>query len=208
MEISRRTAGLGLLVYGLGTAGAFMSVGAPGGSYDDGTVTTYLSSGHWALAMVLAYVGAFASLGPIVWAARMRHELRSGGDLLWGLSLAAAAAGVVGWFMVGGMSVSFAEGGAPVSTLPHSVVYLVSEMSNLVAVCASAFFVGVAAIVFAARAELPGWLRIATYVAGACGILAAGWFTLFLFWLWTIGFGAWTMLRQPADRVEPVLAGR
>ena len=208
MEISRRTAGLGLLVYGLGTAGAFMSVGAPGGSYDDGTVTTYLSSGHWALAMVLAYVGAFASLGPIVWAARMRHELRSGGDLLWGLSLAAAAAGVVGWFMVGGMSVSFAEGGAPVSTLPHSVVYLVSEMSNLVAVCASAFFVGVAAIVLAARAELPGWLRIATYVAGACGILAAGWFTLFLFWLWTIGFGAWTMLRQPADRVEPVLAGR
>ena len=208
MEISRRTAGLGLLVYGLGTVGAFMSIGAPGGSYDDGTIATYLSSGHWALAMVVAYVGAFASLGPIVWAARMRHELRSGGDLLWGLSLAAAAAGVVGWFMVGGMSVSFAEGGAPVSTLPHSVVYLVSEMSNLVAVCASAFFVGVAAIVFAARAALPGWLRIATYVAGACGILAAGWFTLFLFWLWTIGFGAWTMLRQPADRVEPVLAGR
>ena len=208
MEISRRTAGLGLLVYGLGTGGAFMLIGAPGGMYDDDTVTTYLSSGHWALAMMLAYVGAFASLGPIVWAARVRHELRSGGDLLWGVSLAAAGAGVVGWFLVGGMSVSFAEGGAAVATLPHSVVYLVSEMSDLVAICASAFLVGVGALVVAARAALPGWLRIATYLAGACGILAAGWFTLFLFWLWTIGFGAWTMLRQPVARVEPALAGR
>lgn len=208
MEISRRTAGLGLLVYGLGTVGAFMSIGAPGGSYDDGTIATYLSSGHWALAMVVAYVGAFASLGLLVFGARMRHEVRTGGDLVWGLSVGATVAGVVGWFLVGGISVSFAEGGDPVAKLPHSVVYLVSEMSNLIAVCAGAFLLGIAALVVAARSSLPGWLRIGTYVAGVCGVLAAGFFTLFVFWLWTIGFGAWTMLRQPADRVEPVLAGR
>ena len=29
----------------------------------DADVTRYVSSGHWALAILLAYVGAFASLG-------------------------------------------------------------------------------------------------------------------------------------------------
>ena len=207
MEISRRTAGLGLLVYGVGTAGAFLGIDAPGGMYEEATVRNYLSSGHWALAMVLAYVGAFASLGLLAFGARMRHEVRSGGDLVWGLSVGAAVAGVVGWFLVGGMSVSFAEGGDQVARLPHSVVYLVSEMSDLIAVCAGAFLLGIATLVIAARSSLPRGLRITTYVAGVCGVLAAGFFTLFAFWLWTIGFGAWTMLRDPVAHPEPVAVG-
>jgi hypothetical protein len=202
MATSRRAAGLGLLSYGIGTPLAFMSIGAPGGDYSDSALTTYMSSGHWAKAMALAYVGAFAALGLMVFARHMRYELGSAGDALWGLAVAGTTAGVIGWFLVGGISVAFAEGGLSLSTAPHNVVYLVSEMSNLIAVCCSAFFVGAAALVLAARAELPAWLRITSYIAGICGLLAAFFFPVFLFWLWAISFGAWAV-RTDSRRSHP-----
>lgn len=193
MDTTRRTAGLGLLAYGIGTPLAFMSIGSPGGDYSDSTVAKYISSGHWATAIALAYLGIFAALGLLVFAHRMRDELDSAGNALWGLAVAGSAAAVIGWFLVGGIAVAFAEGGHSVAGLSHPVVYLVSEMSNLVAVCASAFFVGVAALVLSAKADLPRWLRIASYVAGPCGMLAAFFFPIFLFWLWAIAFGVWTI---------------
>lgn len=202
MDTTRRAAGLGLLAYGIGTPAAFMGIGSPGGAYEDQAVTKYVSSGHWPVAFALAYVGAFAALGLLVFANRMRHELRSGGDVLWGLAVAGTAAAVVGWFLVGGVAVAFAEGGAALTAVPHPIVYLVTEMSNLIAVCASAFFVGIAALVLAANAALPRPLRIASYVAGACGVLAAFFFPLFLFWLWAIALGGWVIASE-AGRPEP-----
>jgi hypothetical protein len=73
-------------------------------------------------------------------------------------------------------------------------------MSNLVTVCAGAFFAGSATIVMASRAAMSTPLRVASYAAGICGILAAFFFPLFLFWLWAIGFGVRTALsdRDPA----------
>ena len=188
---SRRTAGLGLLAYGIATPLAFMSIDSPGGDYEERTVTAYVSSGHWATAFVLAYVGAFAALGLLAFARRMRHEVGPAGDLLWGLSVAGAAAAVVGWFMVGGVAVAMAEGGSALTTVPHPVVYLVSEISNLVAVCASAFLIGLAALVLGARSTLPTPLRVFCSVAGVCGILGPVFFPIFLFWLWAIVAGAW-----------------
>jgi hypothetical protein len=193
MDTTTRTAGLGLLAYGVGTPLAFMSIGSPGGDYSDSVVASYIASGHRAAAFALAYLGAFAALGLLAFARGMRHRLRSGGDLLWGLAVAGTAAGVAGWFLVGGVAVAFAEGGQPLAGVAHPLVYMVSEMSNLVAVCSSAFFVGAAALVVAANAPLPGWLRISSYIAGACGLLAAFFFPLFLFWLWAIILGAWTV---------------
>jgi len=205
VDTTRRAAGLGLLAYGIGTPIAFISIGAPGGDYSEHTVASYMSSGHWAIAIALAYVGAFAALGLLVFANRMRHELGSAGDALWGLAVAGTTAGVIGWFLVGGISVAFAEGGRPLAAVPHTVVYLVSEMSNLVAVCSSAFFVGIAALVLAAKAALPGWLRVASYVAGPCGLLAAFFFPIFLFWLWAIAFGVWAVTTH-ARRTDPATA--
>jgi hypothetical protein len=193
METTRRAAGLGLLAYGIGTPLAFLNIGSPGGDFRNQVVTTYMSSGHWATAIALAYLGAFAALGLLVFAHRMRHELGSAGDALWGLAVAGTATGVIGWFLVGGIAVAFAEGGLPLVGVPHPVVYLVSEMSNLIAVCASAFFVGAIALVLAARATLPRWLRVASYVAGPCGLLAAFFFPVFVFWLWAIAFGMWAV---------------
>jgi hypothetical protein len=205
---TRRAGGLGLLAYGIGTPVAFMSIGAPGGDYRAGTITTYMSSGHWAVAFVLAYLGAFASLGLLVWANGMKRELGGAAATVRGLALAGMSAGVVGWFLVGGLSVSFAEGGRSVfGAVPHPVVYVMSEMSNLVAVCASAFFVGAAALVVAVRlrGRIPGWLRVASYVAGPCGLFAPLFFPLFLFWIWAIVFGAW-LARVPAAERVPALS--
>lgn len=206
MDTTRRAAGAGLVAYGLGTALAFLSINAPGGDYEDGVISGYMARGHWAVGMALAYLGAFSALGLLPFANRMRHEVGSAGDALWALAVAGTATGVIGWFLVGGMSVSFAEGGHPLSALPHPVVYLVSEMSDLIAVCASAFFVGAVALVLAARAGLPRALRVASYVAGTCGILAAFFFPLFLFWLWAIGYGVGLMVvsvRSPRASAQP-----
>lgn len=191
MTTSRRTAGLGLLAYGIATPVAFMTSGSPGGNYDEHTVANYMSSGHWVTSFVLAYLGAFAALGLLPFARGMRAGMPTGGDVFWGLMVGGTAAAVVGWFLVGGVAVVFAEGGSALANLPHPVVYALSEMSNLVAVCASAFLVGSAALVLAARGALPSPLRVLTAVAGVCGLLAAFFFPLFLFWIWAIGFGLW-----------------
>jgi hypothetical protein len=200
MDISRRTAGLGLLAYAIGTPVAFLTIEAPGGDYEDSIVTSYISSGHRVTAIALAYLGAFAALGLLPFAARMRSELRSGGDVFWGLSVGAVAASVVGWFMLGGIEVVIAEGGTALAGLPHDVVYALSEMSILVAVCASSFLVGAAALVLATRAPLPGALRAVTIVGGVCGLLAAFYFPIFIFWLSAIVLGVWTLAsRTPAS---------
>jgi hypothetical protein len=193
MDISRRTAGLGLLAYGIGTPLAFLSIGSPGGDYDDGMVTSYMSSSHWVTAFALAYLGAFATLGLLPFAARMRSELRSGGDLFWGLAVAGMAAGVIGWFLLGGLAVVFAEGGSALTSLPHTVVYALNELSLLVTVGAGSFLVGAAAVVLAAGAPLSAPLRVFTVVGGVCGLLAPFFFPLFVFWLWAIAFGVWTL---------------
>jgi CBS domain containing-hemolysin-like protein len=138
----------------------------------------------------------------------MRHEVGSAGDLLWGLSVAGTAAAVIGWFMVGGVAVAMAEGGSALTTVPHPVVYLVSEISNLVAVCASAFLIGLAALVLGARSTMPTPLRVLSYVAGMCGILGPVFFPIFVFWLWTVVTGAWlaaTASRSAAPASREVL---
>jgi hypothetical protein len=193
MDISRRTAGLGLLAYGIGTPVAFMGIGAPGGDYDENMITTYISSGHRATAVAMAYLGAFAALGLLPFAARMRAELRSGGDSFWGLSVAGVAASVIGWALAGGIPVIFGEGGAPVAGMSHDVVYALSSLSILVAVPASAFLVGSAALVLAVRAPLPSAIRVLTVVGGVAGLAAGFFFPVFLFWLSAIVLGGWTL---------------
>jgi hypothetical protein len=207
MDISRRTAGLGLLAYGIGTPVAFMSIGAPGGDYEDSIVSTYISSGHRITAFALAYLGAFAALGLLPFASRMRSELRSGGDLFWGLTVGGAAASVIGWFILGGIPVVFGEGGTALAGLPHDVVYALSELGILVTVGASSFLVGAAALVMAARASRAGALRAVCVVGGLGGVLAPFFFPLFLFWLWAIGFGLWVATSGTRES-RPVAAQR
>ncbi|MDT7574430.1 MAG: hypothetical protein QOH17_763 [Pseudonocardiales bacterium] len=203
MDSSRRTAGFGLLAFGIGTPLAFIGIGAPGGDYSDHAVASFVASGHWPVAFALAYLGAFASLGLLPFARRMRHELGTAGEVFWGLSVAGTAAGVIGWFMLGGVAVAVAEGGDTVAALPHPVFYLAGEIGVLIAICASAFLVGVAALMLGVKAALPTPLRVLSWVGGVSGILAAFYFPLPLFFLWAIVVGGWA-IASPSRATAPV----
>lgn len=198
-----RRAGGALIVYALGVTVAFLSLSAPGGDYDTGNIASFVSRGHWPTAFVFAYVSALCSLGLIVFGQALRRSLgETVGDLVWGLCLAGTSASVVGAFLVGGIDVAMAEGGTPVQTgVSQPVIYTLSEVGNLVAVCGPAFFAGAIALVLAAVGRLPLWLRAFSVVGGVCGILAPFFFTYFVFVLWAIVTGI-TLLasrtREPA----------
>jgi hypothetical protein len=194
MGTFRRTAGLGLLVYGIGTVAALMAIGSPGGDYSGRDVAAYVSSGHRVAAFALAYLGAFAAVGLLVFAHRMRDELGAAGRIVWGLAVAGTATAVAGWFVVGGVAVAAAEGGTAVASVPHPVIYLFTQIGNLVAVCGGAFFTGLIALVLAARGPLPTPLRIASAVAGVCGIAAPFYFPMVVFWLWVLVVGIWAVV--------------
>lgn len=197
-----RTAGIGLLVYGLGVTIAFLSVGGPGGDYEDSGITHYISSGHWPAAFALSYLGALASVGLIVCGTGLRAGLGGTmGEVVWGLAVAGTATSVVGGFITAGLDVAMAEGGHAVQNgVPHPVVYTVTEVGNLICVCGPAFFAGIIALVLAARAPFPIWLRAASMVAGVCGILAPFFFTYFVFVLWTIATGV--VLARGQERAQ------
>lgn len=208
MRTIPKTAGAGLLVYGVGVTSAFFSLGAPGGAYEPAKISAYLSGGHWSTAFTIAYVGAAAALGLLVLGQALRALGGTLGDLLWSLAVAGTTTSVAGFFVTGGLDVAMAEGGHAVQAgVPHPVVYTVSEIGNLLSVCAPAFFTGVIAIALAAKAPLPGWLRAFSAVAGACGIFAPLFFTYFVFVLWTLVAGVALLVRRPVSQraANPVL---
>jgi hypothetical protein len=198
MATSRRAAGLGLLAYGIGTPLTMALIGSPGGDFSVADVTAYVSTGHRLTAFLLAYVGGFAALGLLPFAARFREEVGSAGRALWGLAVAGTATAVTGWFVVGGVAVAATEGGARVQGIARPVIYLLTEIGNLVAVCGPAFCVGAIAVLLAVRKAMPVPLRVLTALAGVCGIAAPVYFPMAVFWLWTIGFAIWAAL-SPAQ---------
>jgi hypothetical protein len=186
---NRRTGGIALLVYGLATAFAFMS-NAPGGDYNDPNITQFIAPGRMWIAFGLAYLGILGALAALVFGHYMRDEVGSARDVFSGLAVAATVTSLVGWFLTGGVAVAMAEGGPAVrEAVPHPVVYTLTEVGNLLAVCAPALCIGVAAVLLAARSGLPRWLRSFSVVAGVCGVLAPFYFTYMVFVLWTVVAG-------------------
>lgn len=201
-----RRAGAALIVYGLGVTVAFLAIGSPGGDYDPGNISSFVARGHWPAAFVLAYVSALSSLGLMVFGQALRASLgNTVGDLVRGLCQAGTATGVVGAVLVGGIDVAMAEGGTHVQTgLSQPVVYTLSEVGNLVAVCGPAFFAGVVALTLAVVGRLPIWLRVFSVVAGVCGVLAPFFVTYFVFVLWTLVTGVVLLSSRATHRVaEP-----
>ncbi len=198
-----RAAGVGLLVYGLGTTLGAAGTGSPGGDYEASMVRDYVASSHWLAAFGLWYVAALSAIGLVVAGAALRRLGGWLGDVLWGLAVAGTAASVVGAFVSGGLVVAMAEGGEAVQAgVPHPVVYTLTEIGNLLAVCAPALFVGVAAVLLAARVPMPRWLRVFSVVAGVCGVLAPLYFTYPVFLLWTVVVGI-ALLRSGARTTVP-----
>lgn len=198
---TRRAAGLSLLVYGVGSIGAFIALGSPGGDYSSAVVRSYVDRSHWLIAFVAAYAGIASALALLPLGRAMVGLGGRRGELLGSLSVAAVAVAVVGWFVDAGVDVSMAEGGVAVRDgVPHPVVYMLTETANLLAVFAPALFVGVAAVVLAFTVPMPGWLRAFSVVAGVCGVLAPLYFTMIVFVLWTLVAGvALATTRATAD---------
>ncbi|WP_137122804.1 hypothetical protein [Segeticoccus rhizosphaerae] len=204
--VHRRTAGIGLFVFGLGTLVTFMTAEIPGGDYEPVKVTAYLAQGHALRTFVLAYVGIASMLALLVFAHGIRDELGRLGEFVWGLSIAAVATGVVGWFIGAGVVVATAEGGPDITAgIPLPVAHTIGEIAGLLGGCAPALFIGVVAIMLW-RTDLPLWLRGFSVVAGVCGILAPLFFTLFVFVLWTLVCGVSLMrLQSSPATIEPIL---
>lgn len=204
-----RSTGVGLMVYGLGTFVAFAASGSPGGDYYPSLVPDYVASSHWVAAWALWYAGALCAVGLLVAGAGLRRSGGLLGEVLWGLAVAGTATSVVGAFVSGGVDVAMAEGGRTVQTgVPHPVTYTITEIGNLLAVCSPALLAGVGAILLAARAPMPRWLRWFTGLAGVCGVLAPFFFTLFVFVLWTVVAGVAVLVAaaRAEGRAEPLPA--
>ena len=187
MHTIPRHAAVGLLVYGIGVTVAFMN-GAPGGEYANAGVPAYVSSDHWASAFAVAYVGALSALGLSVFG----HGLRPP----WGAPSASSAGGSrsparrsawAGSSSAAGVDVAMAEGGRAVQAgVADPVVYTLTEIGNLLLVCAPAFFTGVIAIVLAVRSSLPTWLRALSASGGVRGPRAVLLHPYLVFALWTV----------------------
>ena len=193
MNTSRRAAGFGLLAYGIGSPFALIAYGVPGGKYSESTIAKFISSGHLTMVLISTYVGAFAALGFLVFANRMRHELRSGGDFFWALAVAGTTSAVIGYLSLGSIAISSRQIGSTV-LVPHSVIYLVTGIGLGIVIGATTLFLGIATILLAARSTLPSWLRVATYLGGLGGLLSILFDPQLLFWLWAIIFGIWAMM--------------
>jgi hypothetical protein len=181
-----RSAGIGLLVYTVGTFAAFMFAGSPGGDYEDAQVAAYVDPGHATIAFTLWYVSGLAALALVVFGAGLRRLPVVGGALA-SLAAIGAALSVTGAWLAGGVEVGMIEGGSAVrSGVPHSVTYLLTEIGNAMAVCGPALCVGIIAIVLAVRGGLPIWLRVLSVIGGVGGILAPFYFTYFLYLIWAV----------------------
>ena len=198
--ITRRTAGVALLLYGVATFVANALIAAPGGQYDPASVAKFVDSGHFPIAFAAAYLGCLGAVAVLPFVLGIRDELGPFSDLAWGLGVAAATTGVIGWFVSAGVDVAMAEGGTTVPAgVPHPVVYTITEIGNLLSWCAPALFIGIVAILLSRVPTLPRWLRIFSAVAGVCGILAPFFFTYFLYLLWTLVLGATLAARRSSS---------
>jgi hypothetical protein len=198
MNTIPRSAGIGLLVYAVGTTAAFVGAGGPGGDFESALVAGYVDPSHYAGSLLFWYLGALAALGLLAFGHGLRRLGGAIGDTAWALSIAAVAISVVGAFVGGGLVVALAEGGAAVQQgIPLPVVYTISEIGNLLSLCGPAFFIGVLAIVLAVRARLPRWLSAFSFLAGLCGILLPFYFVIPVYLLWAVTFGVWLVARAP-----------
>jgi hypothetical protein len=203
MNTIPRSAGIGLLVYAVGTTAGFVGAGGPGGDFESAMVAGYVDPSHYARSLAFWYLGALAALGLLAFGHGLRRLGGAVGETAWALSIAAVAISVVGAFVGGGLVVALAEGGAVVQQgLPLPVVYTISEIGNLLSLCGPAFFIGVLAFVLAVRAALPRWLSAFSFLAGLCGILLPFYFVIPVYLLWALTFGVRLVVKANPRLVE------
>jgi hypothetical protein len=199
-----RAAGIAVLAYAVGTFVAMGNAG-PGGDFEDAGVTTWTSEAHRWGAFGVGYLGCFAALGLLVFTLGSHHRVTGpAAEVYRSLGVIGTGLAMVGWWLSAGIAVALTEGGPDVRAgMSQPVVYSLSEMANLLAVCAPALCLGVMGWILAARGEQPRWLRVLGAVGGTGGVLAAFYFVIPLYLIWLVALGVWTLRSARAEH-EPV----
>ena len=193
MQNSRRPAGLALLIFTLGTFGAFTMINAPAGNYDVGKIDTYLAASSRVPIIAGGILGLVAAAALLVYLGALRAEMPPGRarDVVWGGGIVAAATASVGWTIAAGIPVAYAEGGGNVSLTP-SAAYTGSVIAALMVYGPALLFTGIALIVAARKVATASRLwRVLTYVGGVSAILSLGFFPYYLFVLYGVVAGVW-----------------
>lgn len=199
-----RWAGIGLLVYIVGTLAAFLFTGAPGGEYSAADVAAYIAPSQAPSALVIWYVAVLSALALVVFAAGIR-KLPSIGRPLAALASIGAAVSVTGSWLAGGVALGVLEGGSAVRTgVPAAVVYLFTEIGHAMSACGPAMCVGIIGIVLTVRGALPMWLRVVSVIGGVCGVFAPFYFTYFLYVLWAVALGVTIIATRRTPTISQV----
>jgi len=205
MQISRRPAGIALLVFTLGTFAALLMTAAPAGNYSLSQIHGYLAPDGRATIFAGAVIGVLAALALLYYLSVLRVGMPPGRgrDLAWGSGIAAAATAAAGWMIAAAIPIAYAQGGGHV-TLTPSVVYTFGVLSAGMIYGPAMLFAGVAVIVAARQLRMvPGWWRVLGYIGGACAILSSAYFPYYLFAAYGVVVGLWGLLAKGAPVTEP-----
>ncbi|MGN6574904.1 MAG: hypothetical protein ACTHKG_04395 [Nocardioides sp.] len=205
-RLGPRAAGIALLAYVVATVAAMANTG-PGGDFEPASVTAWTSEAHRWGAFGVGYLGCFAALGLLVFTLGSHHRVHGPtAEVYRSLGVIGAGIAMVGWWLSAGIAVALTEGGPDVRAgMSQPVVDSLSEMANLLAVCAPALCLGVMGWILADRGQQPRWLRILGAVGGTGGVLAAFYFVIPLYLVWLVVLGLWTVRSsRPAREASPV----
>ncbi|HSS95318.1 MAG TPA: hypothetical protein VLR46_15195 [Candidatus Dormibacteraeota bacterium] len=175
--------------------------GAPGGTYFESDVVSYVAIGHLPTVIGTGYLALFGVLGLICLLAYMREAITVEPDrkltaaIFWGAGLASAASFAVGWGLLSGIAVAAAEGGSAAS-VPHPATYVFSDTILNVVYGSGGILLGFAliALMLGSRDILPNWLRWLTLIAGVLAVTAPFYFSAPAIPLWGIVIGVWLLV--------------
>jgi hypothetical protein len=188
---------------------------APGGTYSESDVANYVSIGFLPTVIVTSYLALAGVLGLICVLAYLREVVgvepgsKLAASVFWGAGLAAAASIAVSWGLLAGIAVAAAEGGSAAS-VPHPVIYVLSDTSKNVLFGSGGILLGFAliALMLASRGQLPNWLRWLTLVVGVLAIASPALFPAFAIPIWGIVIGVWLIAAGRASRSATVTTQR
>jgi hypothetical protein len=199
-------AGAGAVAFGVLAFVAMMVANPPGGNYSAGDVADFLSKGHRPAVFLSVYLMLIAAAGLLIFLARLRDTIPSGGrsSLFWGFAVASVGAWVAGYALVIGPSAALAFSGGHLKTIAPDVAYVFSESGWAVMYGAGGLLLGCAlATLVVAPAAVPSWVRWFTAIAAVCALAALAWFPFFVVYLWAVVLGVWTLVSSRSTAPAP-----
>jgi len=188
---------------------------APGGTYSESDVANYVSIGFLPTVIVTGYLALAGVLGLICLLGYLRELIGAEGgsklaaSVFWGAGLAATASMAVSWGLLTGIAVAAAEGGRAAS-VPHPVIYLLSDAGKNVLFGSGGILFGLAliALMVASRGRLPKWLRWLSLVVGVLAVASPALFPAFAIPIWGIVIGVWLIVAGRAATSATVATQR